>query len=276
MKRSLLVGVTAVASSFLALLVSCGCSCTDCESNAATDQHAVADKAPESTGAELAGTPASNAKPSKVFVAGQPVSGNRVEPAAPSKAGSSAPIDVLQSYMTGSFSSEAQHLADPDDYFDIRLHMAPIWQDRSSTTERWLYVEQASAKTLDKPYRQRVYRLASVGAHQVRSEVYEFADGKPLVHAGKWQAPQAFDSLELKDIFAREGCALLLTFDGKVFNGSTDGQSCLTDFRGAKYTTSEANISPAGLLTWDRGWNEKNEQVWGATKSGYNFVRIAE
>jgi len=273
-RTSFFVAASLVAAAVVSLA---GCCCTECGSELRTDQLQVTGAGVEATGGDLAGISAPEVKPSKVFVAGRPVSsGPKSATATATVNTASVAIDVLQRFMTGTFSSEAQHQSDPENFFDIHLHMTPIWENRSSLTERWLYVEQASAQALDKPYRQRVYRLAAVGGNQVRSEVFEFADGKPLVHAGKWQAPQAFDALERKDIVAREGCALLLTYDGSIFKGATDGQSCLTDFRGAKYTTSEAIISPAGLLTWDRGWNAKGEQVWGATKGGYNFLRVTE
>jgi hypothetical protein len=27
------------------------------------------------------------------------------------------------------------------------------------------------------------------------------------------------------------------------------------------------------LLSWDQGFNDKKEQVWGATKGGYAFIK---
>lgn len=27
------------------------------------------------------------------------------------------------------------------------------------------------------------------------------------------------------------------------------------------------------MLSWDRGWNDAGEQVWGAEKGGYHFER---
>jgi len=60
--------------------------------------------------------------------------------------------------MTGSLSSAEQSAAD-ERYFDIRLAMVPIWQNRSDGP--WLDVEQAVASNLEKPYRQRVYRLST-------------------------------------------------------------------------------------------------------------------
>ncbi|MBS4016235.1 MAG: hypothetical protein KGZ86_07390, partial [Candidatus Latescibacteria bacterium] len=68
-------------------------------------------------------------------------------------------LQRLADYMTGYFSSEAQALADTD-YFDIRLRMQRVWQNR--TDGYWLYVEQAVAGYEAKPYRQRVYRVSQI------------------------------------------------------------------------------------------------------------------
>ena len=42
--------------------------------------------------------------------------------------------------MTGTFSTAVQATEDPE-FFDLSLHIKPIWTDR--TDGRWLYVEQA-------------------------------------------------------------------------------------------------------------------------------------
>ena len=68
-----------------------------------------------------------------------------------------SPTGMLAEWMSGSFSSAAQAADDPENYFDIRLEMVPIWSERSDGP--WLYVEQAAASALDRPYRQRVYHL---------------------------------------------------------------------------------------------------------------------
>ena len=65
-------------------------------------------------------------------------------------------IDVLVNLMTGSFNSGAQAASDSD-YYDISLHMYPIWEDRKG--EHWLYVEQAVTAAPERPYRQRVYKV---------------------------------------------------------------------------------------------------------------------
>jgi len=74
--------------------------------------------------------------------------------------------------------------ADPQHFKDIRLGVARIWKAR--TDGIWLYVEQAAAESLDKPYRQRVYHLRSLGDGRFQSEIYSLK-GNPLRLAGAWR-----------------------------------------------------------------------------------------
>jgi hypothetical protein len=180
-------------------------------------------------------------------------------------------LDVLAGlYMTGSFSSAAQAAADPE-YRDIRLHMTPIWLDR--TDGRWLYVEQAVATSLDKPYRQRVYRVTGPTDGAFRSEVFTMAS--PLRFAGAWARPELLGSLTPDSLTVRDGCAVILKQGESGFVGSTAGHGCASDLRGAAYATSEVAIAREHLTSWDRGFAADGTQVWGATKGPYVFDRLA-
>lgn len=185
------------------------------------------------------------------------------------------PFDRLIAFMAGAFSSEQQSLDDRA-FFDIRLHMTPIWQGRNPDAPRtaWLYVEQAMSTALDKPYRQRIYRVTQIDPATFRSEVFELP-GDPLRFAGAHANPRAFDALQPQQLSARVGCELLLQAqpDGS-FQGATNGRDCPSTLRGASYATSEARITPEGLVTWDRGYNDAGSQVWGAVKGGYIFKRV--
>jgi hypothetical protein len=176
--------------------------------------------------------------------------------------------------MTGSFSSADQHAADPENYYDIRLHMVPIWRDR--TDGPWLYVEQASAAKLDQPYRQRVYHLAAKSDGTLESAVWELP-GDPLRFAGAWRTPERFNDLSPADLTMKAGCSMILRrrADG-AFVGGTVGKGCESTLRGAAYATSEATITAEGLITWDRGYDADARQVWGATKGGYVFKRVED
>ena len=99
---------------------------------------------------------------------------------------SSADTALLGRCLTGSFSSQQQAAADPE-FRDIRLHIVPIWTHRPDGP--WLYVEQAAAEALDKPYRQRVYRLSQTGNDTFRSDVYLLPE-PALGFAGAFAAPE--------------------------------------------------------------------------------------
>lgn len=173
--------------------------------------------------------------------------------------------------MTGSFSSAAQAEADPE-FRVILLHMTPIWPGRRDG--RWLYVEQAAAEAADKPYRQRIYRLAAEwDSGTLRSDVFELP-GDPLAFAGAWKTPRDFDRLAPEDLSPRSGCSIVLRAQADdSFKGATLANECASSLRGASYATSEAEITPTGLRTWDRGYDASGQQVWGAVKGPYEFLR---
>ncbi len=178
-------------------------------------------------------------------------------------------LEKLVGWMTGSFSSEKQAGEDPE-FFDIRLEMALIWPERDDGF--WLYVEQAVATNLDKPYRQRVYRVTRIDGETFESAVFELPD--PLQYAGEWKKSYPLDGLTPDGLVKREGASIFLkkSAPGK-FEGSTDGKKCKSSFRGAAYATSEVVITAESIYSWDRGYSRDDEQVWGAVKGGYLFRR---
>ncbi|MCA9310427.1 MAG: chromophore lyase CpcT/CpeT, partial [Phycisphaerales bacterium] len=188
-----------------------------------------------------------------------------------SEARSPGDLERLAAMMTGTFSSRAQAELD-EDFFDIRLVMAPIWKERGDGP--WLYVEQAVATSLEQPYRQRVYHLVEVGDGSLRSEVYELP--RPAAYIGAWRQDSGFEDLTATDLVLREGCAILLRPDGRGgWAGSTRDRECLSALGGATYATSEVEIGPDRLVSWDRGWDDAGTQMWGAVKSGYIFDHIS-
>jgi glycosidase len=185
-------------------------------------------------------------------------------------AGAAADPDLVASWMTGSFSSEEQAKADTN-YFDIRLEMVRIWKAR--TDGWWLYVEQAVAGSEARPYRQRVYHVTRQQDGSIRSDVFSVSD--PLRLAGDWRKPAPLATLTLDSLEARKGCAVILRrASDTAFEGGTVDKECTSDLRGAAYAISEVRVTPDGLVTWDRGYDQNGKQVWGATQGGYVFKRI--
>lgn len=178
-------------------------------------------------------------------------------------------LRILAKYMTGDFSSLAQHQRDSA-YLDIRLHIRPIWPEKSG--QHWLYVEQATAAAPTKPYRQRVYQLGADGKGGFSSTVYTLLTPEKWV--GKYLHPEEFNALKESDLSLREGCSVYLKkqADGS-FSGATQGTGCESTLRGAKYASSTVTIKPDRLLSWDQGFDANGVQVWGAKGSGYEFLK---
>lgn len=176
---------------------------------------------------------------------------------------------LLKKSMTGSFNSSAQAARDTD-FFDITLHMYPIWEDRP---EHWIYVEQTVTANPQKPYRQRVYRLEQRDAETFVSHVYTMKSPKDFVLA--WKSPEKFKALTVNDIDLKSGCEVVLKKqrDGS-FSGSTGKQTCPSELRGAKFATSAVSVFSDKILSWDQGFNADGKQVWGAEKGGYEFLKI--
>ena len=175
----------------------------------------------------------------------------------------------LKGRMVGSFSSQEQSKKDSS-YFDIRLHMAQVWNERKDGY--WLYVEQAVAVQLKKPYRQRIYHVYLQDDSTIVSKVYEMKS--PANFIGAWSNPSLLNVLTTDSLIDRQGCALYLhqNADGDYY-GTTPGKDCLSSLRGATYATSEALIKKDRLLSWDRGWDATDKQKWGAVKGGYQFIK---
>lgn len=178
-------------------------------------------------------------------------------------------VEALVEYMIGSFSSEEQAEKDSN-YFNIELEMVQIWKDR--TDGPWIYIEQAVAETKEKPYRQRVYQIKQRSDGKIESIVYSIPD--PLRFAGDYKKEFPLLRLTPDSLLIKEGCEVVLyRTDYGYFEGGTVDKNCSSDLRGASYATSEVMIDKDKMITWDRGFDENGNQVWGATEGGYIFKK---
>lgn len=180
-------------------------------------------------------------------------------------------LEQLAQWMCGSYNSVDQAKKDTS-YLEISLVMVRIWPER--TDGAWFYVEQAAMATLDKPYRQRVYHLEQMGVGQFRSSIYALPT--PETFIGAQDRPEDFKKLEMKQLTKMPGCALMLEKSTEGYAGSTKKGACLNQWGEALYATSEVSITPKQMVSWDRGWNGTDEQVWGAENGGYIFVKTTQ
>jgi len=181
------------------------------------------------------------------------------------------PTDLkqLSGMMAGEYSSEKQAATDSA-FLHIKLSMTPVLKENPDGY--WLYVEQAMASAADKPYRQRIYHLYIQDDTTIISKVYELKN--PQQYTGGHDDPSKLAVISADSLVDRQGCSIYLHKTGKkTFEGSTPGKACLSSLRGATYATSEVTISRGKMVSWDRGWNREDKQVWGAETGGYIFLK---
>lgn len=178
-------------------------------------------------------------------------------------------FDKLLEFMSGSFTSEQQAKEDST-YLHITLDMVPVFP--RSEEGRWLYVEQAAAVRPEKPYRQRLYHLQQLDDSTFASTIYALKE--PDEYVGASTAPGKLFGMDIGKV-AKEvvGCAVTLKLRKDQFIGSTNEKDCANVWSGASYATSSVEIANAKLLSWDQGWNDMGEQVWGAENGPYVFLK---
>jgi hypothetical protein len=191
--------------------------------------------------------------------------------ATPDVPGPDPVADKLVEFLVGDFDSSAQHQAavaegDPEKFLDITLSVCPI--DAPEIGKRVLYVEQAVTSPY-RPYRQRLYLIESEDGKGV-SRIFEL--DKPSAFSGICKSASR-PRVKPGDVTEKAGCKVTLAFDGKTFKGGTDGKSCPSTLNGATYTTSEIELDADKLRSLDRGYNDRDRQVWGSTNGPYVFLR---
>ena len=185
----------------------------------------------------------------------------------------------LFAWLEGKFDSSEQAQADKT-YFAISLTTCRV--ELPALGARVLYIEQAKVGVA--PYRQRLYVVEGIDATTARSRVFEANDPSPLVGLC---AATTRPALAAGDFVERVGCSVEMHWTGAHFEGHTPdarwtgsgfaadpmGTRCPSSLNGASFAMSEVTLERDRLRSWDRGFDANNEQVWGATKGGYEFKR---
>jgi CpeT protein len=177
-------------------------------------------------------------------------------------------VTELFDLMQGSFNSRNQSLTDSN-YYDITLHMYPIWDSQKN----FIYVEQSVSSMQEKPYRQRIYEIKRSSDSTFTSVIYKFPNDSLFV--GAWRDTSLFRDLKISELTRLDGCEVILKNVGeKHYLGSTNEKSCPSVLYGASYATSEVEILNDKIISWDRGFDINDDQIWGATNGGYIFNKI--
>jgi hypothetical protein len=170
--------------------------------------------------------------------------------------------------ITGTFSTEEQHKEDST-FDNVRVYTKLIRKDKNNIY--WVYTEQGEFVNYT-PYRQRVYQIALVDDY-IKLRIYYLND----ITKHSYFKPETIKNITLADIKLKRGCDLDIRLRGDgVYGGQTDDKKCIATFRGSTYTTTDFWVYEDMVMSWERGWNDKDEHVWGSSKGHYFYKKISK
>ncbi|KAA8540606.1 hypothetical protein F0562_024475 [Nyssa sinensis] len=183
---------------------------------------------------------------------------------------------VTQSLSGEKFSKE-QASRDPDNYFNLRWLSCPAAEMVDGS--KVLYVEQAFWRTPHKPFRQRFYMVkpcqkemkcdVELSSYAIR-DVEEY---KNFCDRPKDQRPQPDEVIG--DVAEHLTTIYLKRCDrGKrcLYEGSTPTDGFPNSWNGASYCTSELSVLKNNEIhTWEKGYDDDGNQVWGVKGGPYEF-----
>ncbi|PKA47600.1 hypothetical protein AXF42_Ash014796 [Apostasia shenzhenica] len=173
--------------------------------------------------------------------------------------------------------SREQAYRDPDNYFNLRLIVFIAFEMVDGS--RVLYFEQAFSRTPQKPFLDKFYIVkpcpkemkcdVELSSYAIRdTEEYRNFCDRP-----RDQRPQ--DEEVVGDIAEHLTTIHLCRCErGKrcLYEGSTMPGGFPNSWNGASYCTSELMIHKNGEVhTWDRGYDDDGNQVWGPKEGPYEF-----
>lgn len=170
--------------------------------------------------------------------------------------------------ITGTFSTLEQHKEDST-FDNVVVYTKLIHKDKNSVY--WVYTEQGEAKNYI-PYRQRVYEIALVDGY-IKLIIHYLND----ITKHSYFKPKTIKNITLANIKVKPGCDLCIRLRGDgVYSGQIGDKKCVATFRGSTYTTIDFLVYDDQVHSWERGWNDKDLQVWGSTKGYYIYKKISK
>lgn len=174
----------------------------------------------------------------------------------------------LHNRLQGTFTSTAQSQQDSS-YYDITINLAAIWEEKE---DLWIYAEQALSNAVHNPYSQKIYKVSRDNNQRLLLESYVLENFSP--YKGAWKTPYMFDSLSPGHLLPEPGCAIFFKKEDKTFIGETEGKECRSLTANSQYSSNRLAISQDKLVSWGRGFDKENNQVWGKTDSGYILQKL--
>ncbi|MDY7020774.1 MAG: chromophore lyase CpcT/CpeT [Cyanobacteriota bacterium] len=179
-------------------------------------------------------------------------------------------------YLTGVMDTTAQAEAIPG-MPKVRMTTCVVKvPDAEEMTQRspsiFLYQEQAITKTLNQPYRQRFLQI-SPSADGEKVESATFVPRNKLALVGFCRQPLSERLVNVEDL-GDYRCSVFLKRSGSEYIGQTQLEGCPANFKGVVTVTNKIILNADGMETFDRGYDQKGNQVWGAENRPYHYQRV--
>lgn len=185
--------------------------------------------------------------------------------------------EAIAQDLIGTLSTTAQAKAHPP-AVDVTLTTCRITvtdprASTRSTSAIYLYQEQALSSKLQQPYRQRFLQLVpSPYSQTVQSISYKPQEMQRWINF--CQHPLAQRIVAPGDLGQRI-CVVYLKQTGEEYVGATPVDGCPGHLHGATRIKNQIRLNSQGMDTWDRGYDDRGKQVWGAKDSAYQYRRIS-
>ncbi|XP_044492639.1 chromophore lyase CRL, chloroplastic-like isoform X3 [Mangifera indica] len=149
---------------------------------------------------------------------------------------------------------------DPDNYFNIRMVTCPAAEMVDGS--KVLYFEQAFWRTPQKPFRQ-VNSFALREVEEYKNFCDRSKDQRPLPEEVIGDIGEHLTTIYLRCCDRGNHC---------LYEGSSPPGGFPNSWNGATHCTSElAVLKNNEIHTWDRGYDDDGNQVWGVKESPYEF-----
>ncbi len=174
-------------------------------------------------------------------------------------------VTHVAQHLVGTMDTSQQANADSN-FVSVQMTTCTIRPTNPEPNSVYLYQEQALTRKLSQPYRQRFLQLALSGDQQ-RVESRTFKPSEPDRLIGFCENPQAIASQEL----GTPVCTVALRPSALGFVGSTPAEGCPVTMRGATRLSNVVVLHDRGMDTWDRGFDDSGNQLWGAKATPYRY-----
>lgn len=177
-------------------------------------------------------------------------------------------VETVAAHLTRTMDTTAQ-AATNSDFVGVQMTTCPIqvMAAAATTSAIYLYQEQALTERIGTPYRQRFLQIAlSDDGNRVESRTF-----KPDTPEDWTGFCQRSDRTITPDNLGPLVCIVSLRPSALGYVGSTSPAGCPVNLRGAVRLTNTIVLHRDGMDTWDRGFNESGDQVWGAQTEPYQY-----